>query len=296
MSNMRIGILGLGIMGMAYARNLIKAGFEVSGFDILNNQCEALENCGGRALRDVRGVTDNSDVVLISLASVEALDVCICDNDSLGEAALSGMIFCEMGTFSLAQKLRVLDKLESLGAKVLDCPVSGTGAQATQGDLSIYASGDEEAAQKVQPVFEALARDVRFVGEFGTGTKLKFVANLLVSVHNLVAAEALLLAKKSELDLQMVYDAICQGAGTSRMFEVRGPMMVDKRYEPATMKHDVYMKDLQLIIDHAREMNCPTPLMAASLPFYFSALAQGRGNEDTASVYSVLEGLTNKSG
>ena len=207
----------------------------------------------------------------------------------------SGMIFCEMGTFSLAQKLRVRDKLETLGARVLDCPVSGTGAQAAKGDLSIYTSGDEDEAQEVRPVFEALARDVRFVGEYGTGTKLKFVANLLVTVHNLVAAEALLLADKSELDLQMVYDAICQGAGTSRMFEVRGQMMVDEQYEPATMKHDVYMKDLQLIIDHARQMNCPTPLMAASLPYYFSALAQGRGHEDTASVYGVLKGLTDKS-
>ncbi len=295
MSKLRIGILGLGIMGMAYARNLIDAEFEVSGFDILNDQCEVLKNCSGRALPDVRSVAEHSDIVLISLASIKALNACICDNDSLSQAALSGMIFCEMGTFSLVQKLRVRDKLEPLGARVLDCPVSGTGAQASQGDLSIYTSGDEEAAQKVRPVFEALARDVRFVGEFGTGTKLKFVANLLVTVHNLVAAEALLLAKKSELDLQMVYDAICQGAGTSRMFEVRGQMMIDEQYEPATMKHDVYVKDLQLIIDHAREMNCPTPLMAASLPFYFSAIAQGRGHEDTASLYGVLKGLTDKS-
>ena len=93
MSKLRIGIIGLGIMGMAYARNLTKAGFEVSGFDISSDQCEALENCGGRALGDVRGVTQHSDIVLIALASLEALNTCICDNDSLSRAAVFGHDF-----------------------------------------------------------------------------------------------------------------------------------------------------------------------------------------------------------
>jgi putative dehydrogenase len=294
MSKMRVGIVGLGIMGTAYARNLIAAGFEVSGFDISADRGRALEDCGGFSLSNARMVAERSDIVLIALASVEALDACTIGKDGLGDAALTDIIICEMGTFSLEQKIRLCDQLEQKGAKVLDCPVSGTGAQAALGDLSIYVSGEEKVAQKAQPVFEALARDVRYVGTYGTGIKLKFIANLLVTIHNLATAEALMLAKQSDLDLQMVYDAITHGAGTSRMFEVRGQMMIDENYQPATMKHDIYAKDLQLIIDYARQSNSPTPLMAASLPFYSAALAQGRGKEDTASLYGVLKGLTEK--
>jgi putative dehydrogenase len=292
MNKLRIGIVGLGIMGMAYARNLVKSGYGVSGFDICQDRCKVLDDCGGTSLPDARVVADQSEIVLIVLASNEALKACV---ERLSEATLGGKIICEMGTFSLEQKMHVHDTLEILGANVLDCPVSGTGAQASEGDLSIYLSGEEVTAEKLRPVFKAIARDVRYVGPFGTGIKLKLIANLLVTVHNLAAAEALLLAKKSELDLQMVYDAICQGAGTSRMFEIRGQMMIDEQYEPATMKHDVFVKDLQLIVDYACESNCPIPLMVSSLPYYYAALSQGRGNEDTASLYSVLKGLTNKS-
>jgi 3-hydroxyisobutyrate dehydrogenase-like beta-hydroxyacid dehydrogenase len=124
--------------------------------------------------------------------------------------------------------------------------------------------------------------------------KLKYVANLLVSIHNLAAAEALLLAEKSGLDLQMVYEAICAGAGSSRMFEVRGPLMVECRYEPATMSMGLYQKDLALIMDHARDVECPVPLMAATLPFYSAALAQGRAREDTASLFAVLRQMASK--
>ena len=294
MNKPRVGIIGLGIMGMAYARNLLDAGYEVSGFDISKDQCAAFEACDGEALSSVRLVGDRSDVILIALASVEALDACIIGDDGLCKARLAETIVCEMGTFSLEHKLMVYDTLVGLGAKVLDCPVSGTGAQAAVGDLSIYVSGDENAGLKVQPVFEAMARDVRYVGPYGTGIKLKFVANLLVTIHNLASAEALLLAEQSGLDLKMVYEAISNGAGTSRMFEVRGPLMIEGKYEPATMKQEVYVKDLQLITDHARDMNCPVPLMAASLPYYFGAMAQGRGNEDTASIYEVLKGLAGK--
>jgi putative dehydrogenase len=147
---------------------------------------------------------------------------------------------------------------------------------------------------RIRPVFAGFARDVRQVGPFGAGMKMKYVANLLVSIHNLASAEALLLAEKSGLDLQMVYEAISSGAGTSRMFEVRAPLMIEGRYEPATMSMGLYQKDLALIMDHARDVDCPVPLMAATLPFYSAAMAQGRAREDTAALFAVLQQMTAK--
>jgi 3-hydroxyisobutyrate dehydrogenase-like beta-hydroxyacid dehydrogenase len=161
------------------------------------------------------------------------------------------MVLAEMGTLPLEAKEAARVACAEVGVALLDCPVSGTGAQAATGDLVVFASGEAADVAVLYPVFSALARDIRHVGPFGAGMKLKLVANLLVTIHNLAAAEALLLAEKSGLDLGMVYEAIRSGAGNSRMFEVRGPLMIDGRYEPATMKMDVYQKDLALIMDPA---------------------------------------------
>jgi putative dehydrogenase len=167
--------------------------------------------------------------------------------------------------------------------------LSGTGAQARAKDLVVYASGDRGIYRRVIPILDAFARAHYYVGGFGAGSKMKFVANLLVAVHNVAAAEALVLAMKSGLDPAMVVKVIGDGAGSSRMFQVRGPMMVSGDYSEAMMKLDVWQKDMMIIADFAREVGCPTPMFAASAPIYTAAAARGRGHEDTAAVCAVLE-------
>lgn len=288
---LRVGIIGLGVMGIAYARNLLRAGFTVSGYDPAPAALEALAQSGGVAMADPQRVAAASDVILLALPSVAALHASIAAMcPSLG----AGHVLAEMGTLPLDAKKAARDAVAGTGAILLDCPVSGTGAQAAKGDLVVFASGEPAAIDRIRPVFAGLARDIRTVGPFGAGMKLKYVANLLVSIHNLAAAEALLLAQKSGLDLQMVYDAIAAGAGTSRMFEVRGPLMISGSYEPATMSMALYQKDLALIMDHARDVGAAVPLMAATLPFYTAALAQGRDRQDTAALFAVLQQLTQR--
>jgi L-threonate 2-dehydrogenase len=290
-SALRVGIIGLGVMGIAYARNLRRAEFAVSGYDPTPAAMDALTECGGTALADPAAVAAASDVMLLALPSTAALENCILQMlPVLG----SGQVLVEMSTLPLDAKDDARKAVSQTGATLLDCPVSGTGAQAAKGDLVVFASGDADAIERIRPVFSGLARDVRQVGPFGAGMKMKYVANLLVSIHNLASAEALLLAEKSGLDLQMVYEAISSGAGTSRMFEVRAPLMIEGRYEPATMSMGLYQKDLALIMDHARDVDCPVPLMAATLPFYSAAMAQGRAREDTAALFAVLQRMTAK--
>lgn len=288
-SGSTVGIIGLGIMGSAYARNLIDAGYKVVGTDVTKAALDELGAMGGSIAVSPREVAEAADIILLALPSVKALEAVAA---SLVEGARPGTVVCEMGTLPLEAKEACRSALAAIGVEVLDCPVSGTGAQAAVRDLVVYASGDEAAFRKVEGAFKGFARDTRYAGVFGTGMKLKYIANLLVTIHNLAAAEALLLAERAGLDLNMVFDAIRSGAGNSRMFEVRAPLMIEGRYEPATMKHDIYVKDLELIIDFAREMRSPTPLMAATLPFYFAALAEGRGKQDTASLFAVLKGMT----
>lgn len=284
-----VGIVGLGIMGGAYAANLLKAGFAVIGHDPAAAAQETLAAAGGQVAADASAVAKAADLVLLALASTAALEATV---RAMAPALTARHVIAEMGTLSIPAKEAAAVAVAARGAVMLDCPVSGTGAQAATGDLVVFASGDAAGFDRLRPVFAALARDVRHVGPFGAGMKLKLVANLLVSVHNLAAAEALLLAERAGLDLPMVYDAIRSGAGQSRMFEVRGPLMIEGRYEPATMKMEVYQKDLALIMDLAADLGAPVPLMAATLPYYSAALAQGRHKEDTGALFAVLRQMT----
>ncbi len=175
---------------------------------------------------------------------------------------------------------------------MLDCPLSGTGAQARVKDLSVYASGPAAAVKRAAPVFAGFARPHSYVGAFGAGSKMKFIANLMVSIHNVSAAEAFVLGKKAGLDPAMIYRVISDGAGASRMFQVRGPMMVSGDYSDATMKVKTWQKDVQIIGDFLREVDCPAPLFAAASPFYNAAMAMGLADADTAAVLAVLEQWT----
>jgi 3-hydroxyisobutyrate dehydrogenase-like beta-hydroxyacid dehydrogenase len=157
-------------------------------------------------------------------------------------------------------------------------------------DLVVLASGDRRAYQRVGPVLDAVARARVHVGEFGSGSKMKCVANLLVAIHNVAAAEALVLAMKAGFDPALAFKVMSAGAGSSRMLQVRGPMMVRGDYSRALMKLGVWQKDMTIIADFARELGCPTPLFAATTPIYTVATAAGE-DEDTAAVCRVLEGM-----
>jgi 3-hydroxyisobutyrate dehydrogenase-like beta-hydroxyacid dehydrogenase len=281
-----VGLIGLGIMGSAYAENLLKRGFVVVGYDVSAPARDRLEAAGGRALGTVAQVAAASDRILLALPSPAALaEVAREIAPKLGE----GAIVCEMGTFAIADKEAARAELAASRALLLDCPVSGTGSQAAAGDLVIFASGAESACADMAPVFAAISRKVVHAGPFGAGMKLKCVANLLVSVHNLATAEAMLLAQRAGLDLAMTFEAIREGAGNSRVWELRGPLMAAGRYEPASMKLDVHLKDLAIIKAFADLVGAPTPLLEASAPFYHAAVAEGRGREDTAALYETLK-------
>lgn len=286
-----IGVIGLGIMGGSYARLMCNAGLQVFGYDPDSSACDRLRAAGGTVCASPAEVATRAQVILLALASPQVLDLVVTGPEGITRTLAQGAVVCEMGTFPIDTKQRIATAIAQAGGTALDCPVSGTGAQAAVGDLVVYASGDTGALDLARPALQAIGRELRYVGEFGAGMKMKIVANLLVTIHNLAAAEALLLAKQSGLDLQLTYDAITSGAGTSRMLEVRGPMMIAENYQPATMRQSVYAKDLRVIMDHAGAVGAPTPLMQAALPIYAAALDQGLGDDDTASVFAVLKDM-----
>ena len=179
--------------------------------------------------------------------------------------------------------------LRKAGHVMLDCPVSGTGAQAKVKDLVVYASGGAAEIKRLRPMFAAFTRAVFDLGEFGNGSRMKYVANLLVAIHNVASAEAMVLGIKAGLPPQLIFDLIKTGAGNSRIFELRAPMMVKDRYGDPTMKISVWQKDMDVIGGYARKIRVPTPMFDASSAIYAKALKGGHGAEDTAAVCAVLE-------
>lgn len=288
-----IGVVGLGIMGSAISANLLKAGFSVVGYDIQPECIKTLESVGGTGAASVREVAEAAEIVISSLPSVTALQNVVSGPDGLLTANKKGLVVIEVSTFPIEAKQEAYGLLEKAGMAMLDCPLSGTGAQAVTKDLAVYASGDQQLCENCTPVFDGFARANYYIGEFGTGSMMKFVANLLVAVHNVVSAEAFVLGMKAGLDPELIYRVISDGAGTSRMLEVRGPMMTAGAYDEATMKVGVFQKDLDIITDFAKNLQCPTPLLSASCQIYTQALAGGRSLQDTAAVCAVLEEMAN---
>jgi L-threonate 2-dehydrogenase len=280
-----VGVVGLGNMGGAFARHLASAGWRVLGFDIDAARNRAAKGAGVETV-SLETLAADARVIILSLPSPQALDATV--------AVIAGLdllprIVIEASTFTLGDKEGAEAAFRNAGHVMLDCPVSGTGAQAAVKDIVVYASGDAGAIAKVMPIFADFSRATYNVGAFGNGSRMKYVANLLVTIHNVASAEAMVLGIKSGLDPQMVYDLICAGVGTSRVFEVRGPMMVEDSYENASMSVKLYHKDIAVIEDHAKRLGVPTPLFSASIPVYSAALSMGYAEQDTASVCGVLQ-------
>jgi putative dehydrogenase len=300
-----VGMVGLGIMGSAMSVNLQKAGFSVAGSDPRASQRRILKDKLTSVTARNADLLGHSPLLITSLPSAQALfDVA----DELAEAVMaskapkkaSKTIVAETSTLTLEDKQEAWRRFEKAGIEMLDCPLSGTGAQAVQRDLTVFASGSQAAIKTFMPIFKGFSKTQFNVGEFGNGIKTKWVANLLVAIHNISTAEALLFANKLGLDMSTIVDVLADGAGSSRMLQIRGPMMVSRNWRPATMRVGIWKKDMTIIQSAIQALDVPAPLFQAGLPIYAAAMSLGMEADDTAAVYEVLEkmskpGKTNQS-
>ncbi len=282
-----VGVIGLGIMGGSFARSLIKSGWRVVGYDISAAKRKELARAGVEIASSARAVAAASPIVITSLPKPEAL---MATAKEIAATDLPLRIVAECSTFTIEDKEKAERMLRKAGHTMLDCPVSGTGSQARTGDLVIYASGDSKAIGRIKPVFAGFSRKTYDVGAFGDGSRMKYVANLLVAINNVASAEAMVMGMKAGLDPKVILEMISNGAGNSRVFELRAPMMVRNDYTDVTMKCSVWQKDMDVIGAFARKIKVPTPLFSATLPVYAAALKQGHAEDDTAAVCAVLEG------
>lgn len=285
-----VGVIGLGIMGGAFAKNLVAAGWRVIGYDISAAKRREAKRAGVEPVNDAAEVAAAAPIILTSLPKPQAL------MDTVQRIAAAkfkgkgqGKVVAEMSTFTISDKEKAERVLRKAGHIMIDCPVSGTGSQAKSRDLVFYASGDAKTIARLRPVLMGFGRNVFNVGQFGNGSRMKYVANLLVAINNVASAEAMVLGMKAGLDPRMIVDLVTAGAGNSRVFELRAPMMAKGRYDDVTMKISVWDKDMHVIGDYARKIRVPTPIFNATKGIYVKAMKSGLGSRDTAAVCAVLE-------
>ena len=273
-------------MGGAIACNLVERGWRVVGIDTDAAKRAELAAAGVVIADSVEALTRDIPVIMTSLPTPAAVESVA---KAIASSGQGPRIVIELSTLTLADKLRFEAILKQAGHIALDCPLSGTGAQAKMRDLIVYASGESDAIARCMPMFADFAKQSADLGVFGNGSRMKFVANHLVAIHNVATAEAMILAERAGLDPKKVVEMVGPGAGGSRMFQMRAPMMVEGKYQPATMKVSTWKKDMAIIAEFADDVGCETPLFTLTQPVYTQAMAMGLGDQDTAAVFEVLK-------
>jgi 3-hydroxyisobutyrate dehydrogenase-like beta-hydroxyacid dehydrogenase len=286
----RIGMIGLGIMGSVMADALLVSGFEVCGYDIEDKAKLRLRQAGGVACQNIEDVVRNADVVISSLATSKALAQV---TQEVAQAARQhpshAKIFIETSTLPIADKESCAAILKSVRISTMDCPISGTAVRMKDRAWTVFASGAKSTYPKILPILRIFTDNAPYVGAYGSGSKMKFAANHLVAVYNVAYAESVAFARKMGLDpqdmLSLFGNSPVLGTGVMRL---RMAMMVERHYTPATMKIEVWQKDMEVIGDMAKSVDCPLPLFNACAAIYTAAMAQGLALEDTASTAEVL--------
>jgi 3-hydroxyisobutyrate dehydrogenase-like beta-hydroxyacid dehydrogenase len=288
----RVGIIGAGLMGLPMSVNWLKAGFDVIGYDVAPERRALLAEAGVEVADSLAQLADRAELIVLSLPSPQALDDV---SAALAPLVHAQHVIAETSTLALDDKMRVERMLrERSSATLLDCPIIGGAVQAKASTLSVLASGEEAACRHIEPVFAATARQYRYVGPFGTASRVKFVVNHFVSTTTVLVAETMRLAQRVGLDPALIDDIIRNSPAASGIWLARVPLMLAGVYDdPATKAADLAIpfKDTRIIASFIDEHAAATPLFNAALEVYRVAQQQNRADQDAAALYEVFASL-----
>jgi 3-hydroxyisobutyrate dehydrogenase-like beta-hydroxyacid dehydrogenase len=284
----RIGIIGVGLLGSAVASRLLKGGFEVAAYDTRAEQVKALAPRGLRIARTIAEVTSDAEAVFTILPSLEAIETTIVGVGGLIETAPRDCTLIQMSTISPELTRRLAAAALAGGLGFLDTPMSGTSVMVERGDCAIFVAGDRARAEACQPIFDAIAKKTHYVGDAGMASLAKLATNLLVGLNTAALAEALVLGAKGGLAPGMLVEILKESAGASKMLDVRGPLMVSRRFD-AQMKIDLFLKDFKLMSEEGLRLGVPLPLTSVTQQLTTATATAGRGDEDLAAIVTTFE-------
>ena len=286
----RVGVIGLGKMGLPIARNLMERGFAVIGYR--RSGSAELAEAGGRTADSAAEVAAQADVLLSIVPDTAAVADVVCGGTGTLAGLRPGTVHIEMSTVDVARKSAIRDAVQRRGGDMLDCPISGSPAMVAPRLATTFVSGEQASVQKVRAVLDAISGPWVYTGAFGTGARLKYIANLLLAVHTVAAAEAMELARRSGLDLDLVQRTLDDSIGSSAIWRQRGPLMRDRVWSPAPGPITTLHPILQQIEDCAAETGLAAPVFASAKAVFDKALADGWGHLDIASVYDQISGVS----
>ena len=287
-----VAVVGLGAMGMGAAESCIRAGLDTYGVDLNQLALEKLKTKGAKEVaQNARGFVSNLDAVLLLVVNSAQVDAILFGENGLANLLKPNTAIMISSTISAQDAKIFSQKLTGKGLLMLDAPVSGGAIKAANGDMTVMASGSEEAFDKLKPVLDAVAGKVYNIGtEIGLGSTVKIIHQLLAGVHIAAGAEAMALASRAGIPLDLMYDVVTNAAGNSWMFENRMKHVVDGDYTPLSMV-DIFVKDLGLVSDTAKSLKFPLPLASTAFNMFTEASNAGYGKEDDSAVIKIFNGI-----
>jgi putative dehydrogenase len=284
----RVGMIGLGKMGLPIARNLIERGFDVIGYR--RSGSPGLAAAGGTVAVSAAAVAEQADVLLSILPDADAVEEVVRGAAGTLTTLKPGTVHIEMSTVDVGRKIRIRDAVRDRGGDLLDCPISGSPGMVAPRLATTFASGEPASVGITAPVLDAISGPWVYTGPFGTGAHLKYIANMLVAVHTVAAAEAMVLARRSGLDLDLVQRTLDNSIGASAIWKQRGPVMRQRAWSPAPGPIDTLHPILKQIEDYAASVGVPTPVFTSAKTIFDIAVDDGWGELDIACVHDQVAG------
>lgn len=282
-----LGLVGIGQLGLPIARNLLQAGYPMVGYR--RSALADFTQAGGRALSSAGEVTGQCDVLMMCLPD-EAAQLSALNGPGGVLAHLKpGQIVIELGTYSRSFKQAQAQSLQGKGARVLEVEVSGSPPMVGARKAALYIGGPTDLVQECEGLLKAITDHQFHLGDYGSAVSMKLIANYLLTIHTLAAAEAIDMGTRAGFDPALVARVIAQGAGGSAMFSVRAPLMAERKFTPAPGPFSTLAKYLDLGEQMARDLGCAAPLFSAAVPYFRQAMDQGMAQEDISAVIKLLE-------
>ena len=287
----RVGVIGLGAMGMGIAQSLLRKGFEVHVCDIRPEAVEQLVQAGARAAADPAALAAKVDALLTVVVNAQQTEQVLFGENGAAARLAPGAVVIACATVSPEFAEALGERLDAMGLQFIDAPISGGAAKAASGEMSIMAAGKPEVFERCADLFNAISSRLYRLGDkSGQGSKVKMINQLLAGVHIAAAAEAMALGLRAGCDPQALYEVISNSAGSSWMFQNRVPHILAGDYRPLSAVN-IFVKDLGIVLDYAKKSVFPLPLSAAAHQMFMQASAAGHGGEDDAAVVKIFPGI-----
>jgi 2-hydroxy-3-oxopropionate reductase len=290
MNMVKIGYIGLGVMGKPMAKNLLKAGHQLVVYDVVKEKVDDLVQAGAEPADNCRDAASRGDIIILMLPDSPEVEAVMLGEEGVLEGARPGSIIIDMSSISPLVDIALEKKARAKSLKMMDAPVSGGEPGAVAGTLAIMVGGDASTFDEIKGILNVMGKSVVRVGEIGAGQFTKLANQILVAVHLQAMSEALVFAKKAGLDVQKVYDAVKGGLAGSNVLNAKVPLVLKRNYKPG-FRIKLHIKDLKNALIVGRELGIPLPATALAQTFFEACDAAGRGNLDHGALITVTEEL-----